>query len=112
MSIYMDEEDAMARLGNNKKLYAILLKKFDGAAMFDDLKNKLASGDAAASQAQAHTIKGLAANLSLKDLSEKASAMELAFKNGASTDALDAAEIAQSVAATEEAVKSWISGNS
>jgi len=112
MGNYMNESDAMGRLGNNKKLYGMLLKKFNGTAMLEDLKSKLASGDAAGSQAQAHTIKGLAANLSLQDLREKAEAIELVLKSTGSTEGIDAAEIAESTAATEDAVKTWISENS
>ena len=63
--------DAMSRLNNNKRLYIMLLKKFDAQAMLDDLLAKISSGDAVAAEAQAHTIKGLAANLSLTDLKEK-----------------------------------------
>ena len=107
MDIIMDVEDAMSRLGNNKKLYMLLLKKFNGAAMLEDLKNSLAGGDTEAAAAHAHTIKGLAANLSFKDLQAKALAVELALKSGGA----DTAEISESMAATEEAVRAWISGN-
>ena len=111
MENYMNLDDAMGRLGNNKKLYAMLLKKFDGTAMLEDLKSKVAGGDVAGSQAQAHTIKGLAANLSLQDLREKAEAIELAIKNSGSTDGVDTAEIAESAEATQAAVAAWISEN-
>ena len=112
MEKYIDISDAMGRLGNNKKLYAMLLKKFDGIEMLEDLKNKLASGDIDGSKAQAHTIKGLAANLSLKDLREKAEAIELVLKNAEATDGADASEISESAAATQEAVETWLSENS
>jgi len=112
MENYIDVNDAMGRLGNNKKLYAVLLKKFDGMAMLEDLKNKLESGDAAGSQAQAHTIKGLAANLALQDLRSKAESIELALKNAGATDGIDASEIAESTMATQEAVVNWLSENS
>ena len=111
MGNYMNESDAMGRLGNNKKLYGMLLKKFNGPAMLEDLKSKLASGDAAGSQAQAHTIKGLAANLSLQDLREKAEAIELAIKNTGAIDGIDASEISESTEATQAAVAAWLSAN-
>ena len=112
MGNYMNVDDAMSRLGNNKKLYATLLKKFNGTAMLEDLKTKLSNGDAAGSQAQAHTIKGLAANLSLQDLREKAESIELALKNSVSTDGIDASAISDSAEATQEAVAVWIKENS
>ena len=111
MGKYMNVEDAMGRLGNNKKLYAMLLKKFNGTAMLEDLKNKLSGGDVVGSQSQAHTIKGLAANLSLQDLREKAEAVELALKKSGTTDGIDTAEISESTEATQEAVAAWISEN-
>ena len=112
MENLMDVNDAMARLGNNKKLYAMLLKKYDGNAMLEDLKNKIASGDDAGVQAQAHTIKGLAANLSLKDLRAKAEAVEQIIKNGGTSADINPAEITESTIATVEAVKTWLSENS
>jgi len=111
MGNYMNVNDAMGRLGNNKKLYGMLLKKFNGTAMLEDLKSKLASGDVAGSQAQAHTIKGLAANLSLQDLREKAEAIELVIKTSGAIQGIDVSEISESTAATEDAVKTWISEN-
>ena len=89
----------------------MLLKKFDGNAMLEDLKNKLNKGDAAASQAQAHTIKGLAANLSLQDLREKSEAIEHKLKDGGSTADIDAADIIESTAATIDAIQTWLSEN-
>ena len=112
-AVFMDVNDAMTRLGNNKKLYAMLLNKFDGKSMLDDLKKKLRSGDVPASAAQAHTIKGLAANLSLKDLREKSETVELIIKSGAypDTDTMDTSEIERSVEYTLAAVKEWIGQN-
>jgi len=106
----MNINDAMARLNNNKRLYTMLLKKFDAQSMLDDLVAKINSGDAAAAQAQAHTIKGLAANLSLADLKEKTEAIESQLKNG--DMAIDTAEIELSVSQTIEAVNSWVAENS
>lgn len=110
-AVFMDLNDAMTRLGNNKKLYMMLLKKFDGKSMFDDLMKKLQSGDIAASAAQAHTIKGLAANLSLTDLREKSEKFEREIKSGKHPDVIAISEIEQSVKHTLAAVNEWISQN-
>jgi HPt (histidine-containing phosphotransfer) domain-containing protein len=112
MDNLIDVNDALARLGNNKKLYGMLLKKFDGNAMLDDLTSKLANGDTAGAQAQAHTIKGLAANLSLQDLRFKAEAIEQKLKDGGTAAEIDPAEIIASTKATVNAVKEWLSENS
>ena len=109
--VIMDVENAMARLGNNKKLYATLWKKFDGDAMLEVLKKKLADGDAKGAQDQAHAIKGLAANLALTDLAEKSEAIESALKGGGTAAEINVSEIAESTAATVEAVKAWLSEN-
>ena len=111
MGIYLNISDAMSRLNNNKNIFVKFLKKFDGAAMLEDLKNKIEAGDAEAARAQAHTIKGLAANLSLQDLHAKAAALELAIKTAGTTDGINLSEISESTAATDEAVKAWIEAN-
>jgi len=106
----MNISDAMARLNNNKRLYVMLLKKFDAQSMLDDLLAKISSGDVAAAEAQAHTIKGLAANLSLADLRAKTEAIDMKLKAGDIN--IDTAEIELSVSQTIEAVKTWIAENS
>ena len=111
MGNYINEKDAMARLGNNKKLYGRLLAQFDGVKMLDALKAAVSSGDAAGAQAQAHAIKGLAANLSLQELCEKAGAIELALKKSGAVDGVDTDGISAAAAATAEAVKAWLSEN-
>jgi len=109
MDDFIDVSDAMVRLGGNKKLYTALLKKFDGKAMTDDLINKIKNGDSAAAAAQAHTIKGLAANLSLKDLRANAEVLELKIKRGEKD--IDTSEIEQSLNQTVEAVNTWTEQN-
>lgn len=106
----MNINDAMARLNNNKKLYVMLLKKFDGNSMLSDLLDKIKSGDAVAAEASAHTLKGLAANLSLADLREKAEAIDVKLKAGDLN--IDTFDIELSTAQTVEAINSWIAENS
>ena len=102
--------DAMSRLNNNKKLYMMLLKKFNGQTMLDDLISKVKSGDAVAAEATAHTIKGLAANLSLADLRAKAETIDAQLKTGDVN--VDTAEIELSMSQTIEAIAIWIAENS
>ena len=106
----MNVNDAMARLNNNKKLYIMLLKKFDAKKMLDDLLEQVKSGDISAAAASAHTIKGLAANLSLADLREKAESLDIKFKGGEIN--VDTSEIESSTANTIEAINAWIAENS
>ena len=102
--------DAMSRLNNNKKLYIMLLKKFDGNGMLDDLLSKIASGDASAAEASAHTLKGVAANLSLADLREKTETVDTLLKAGDLN--VDVEGMKESVSQTVEAVAAWIAENS
>ena len=102
--------DAMARLNNNKKLYMRLLKTFNGDDMLDDLLDKIQSGDVAAAEASAHTLKGVAANLSLADLRANAEAIDVQLKAGDIN--IDASKIKISVSQTKEAIADWIAANS
>ena len=106
----MNVNDAMARLNNNKKLYIMLLKKFDAPKMLDELLGHIKNGDVAAAEASAHTIKGLAANLSLADLRAKAESIDTQLKGGDIN--IDTAEIELSVTNTIVAVNTWIAENS
>ena len=106
----MNIDDAMARLNNNKKLYMMLLKKFDGNAMLEDLLSKIQSGNAGEAEASAHTIKGLAANLSLSDLRSAAEEIDNQLKAGDLN--VDTSKIEMSIALTNEAIERWITENS
>jgi len=106
----MNINDAMARLNNNKRLYVMLLKKFDGKAMLDDLVTKIKSGDVAAAEASAHTLKGLAANLSLSDLFSHAESIDKILKTGEIN--VDTTEIELSATLTADAVAAYIAENS
>lgn len=73
---YLDEEDALKRLGGNKGLYLKLLKSFLGDGSFGNLQQALADGDQEKAKMAAHTLKGLAANLSLTVLSSEAAKVD------------------------------------
>ena len=103
-------KDAMSRLNNNKKIYIMLLKKFDGKAMLDDLLTKIKSGDAVVAEASAHTLKGVAANLSLADLRAKAESIDAQLKTGDIN--IDTDEIEESMKLTLEAIEALIAENS
>jgi len=106
----MNINDAMARLNNNKRLYLMLLKKFDGKSMLEDLVTKIKSGDVAAAEASAHTIKGVAANLSLAELRFKSEEIDNRLKGGDIN--IDTADIELCVQKTVEAVNAWVAENS
>jgi len=68
---------------NNAKLYCKLLGKFKDGTNLDDLEAALTAEDFEKAQNIAHTIKGLAANLSLTELSKQCLELETQIKNKA-----------------------------
>jgi len=78
--VYVDFDGGVKRVMNNAKLYARLLTKFRNDTKLDDLDAALAAGDLETAQAQAHTIKGVAANLSLTELFNQCLALETQIK--------------------------------
>ena len=85
------------------------MKKFDCDAMLGSLLAQIESGDIKAAKDSAHTIKGLAANLSLADLRAKAEALEAQLKAGDAD--IDTSDIKASAQGTMEAVAAYISMN-
>ena len=66
--VYVDEEEGKKRLMNNSKLYAKLLTKFKTDINLNDFLAFADAQDWENAQAAIHSIKGIAANLSLTEL--------------------------------------------
>ena len=66
--VYVNEEDGKKRVMNNGKLYAKLLTKFKEGTNLTELQSFVDAQDWEKAQVSAHTIKGVAANLSLTEL--------------------------------------------
>ena len=81
--VYVNEEDGKKRVMNNGKLYARLLTKFKDGTNLDNLINSINAEDWENAKSQAHTIKGLAANLSLTELYNQSLDLESQAKEGA-----------------------------
>lgn len=81
--IYINEEDGKKRVMNNGKLYAKLLGKFRDDTNLNDVEAFVAAQDWEKAQAAAHTIKGIAANLSLIELFNQSLDVETQIKGGA-----------------------------
>ncbi|MCL2821958.1 MAG: Hpt domain-containing protein [Firmicutes bacterium] len=62
---YIDIDAGLALLGNNKKLYARLLKSFLATMNFDELKGLVDGGQLAEAKDKAHALKGVSGNLHL-----------------------------------------------
>lgn len=87
-SVYINAEDGAKRVGGNMGLYKKLLARFAEGNYIDQLASEIASGNMDGAAAAAHTIKGVAANLSLVKVNELSAALESAFKNGQPYDEL------------------------
>ena len=66
--VYINEEEGKKRVMNNGKLYAKLLTKFKEGTNLEGLEAAVAAADWGKAQTEAHTVKGVAANLSLTEL--------------------------------------------
>jgi len=80
--IYVNVEEGIKRVMNNAKLYAKLLTKFKNDTNLSSMKEALNTGDLQKAQINAHTLKGLAANLSLTELYKQSLEIETQVKAG------------------------------
>jgi HPt (histidine-containing phosphotransfer) domain-containing protein len=80
--VYVNVDEGLKRIMDNTKLYVKLLVKFKEDANLSNLEAALASGDNAKAQVAAHTLKGIAANLSLIELQKQSLEIETQIKSG------------------------------
>ncbi|MDR0487190.1 MAG: Hpt domain-containing protein [Treponema sp.] len=80
--VYIDFEDGSKRVMNNTKLYVKLLTMFKTDTSLNNLDAALTSGDMEKARSEAHTLKGLAANLSLMELFKQCLELETQIKSG------------------------------
>ncbi|GHU55262.1 hypothetical protein FACS189442_2620 [Spirochaetia bacterium] len=78
--VYVNAEEGIKRVVNNAGLYVTLLNKFKADTGMADIEARLAVFDFEKAQASAHTLKGIAANLSLTELFEKVRDLESQIK--------------------------------
>jgi HPt (histidine-containing phosphotransfer) domain-containing protein len=78
--VYIDFADGLKRMMNNTKLYVKLLTKFNNDTKIDPLLTALAEEDMENAQNAAHTLKGVAANLSLSELFKQCLELENQIK--------------------------------
>ena len=80
---YIDINDALSRIGENMSLYKRLLCRFLEENYYEGLIKVLQNGNIEDSARQAHSLKGVSANLSLKKIRAISSELEQLIKNGA-----------------------------
>jgi len=105
ISTYIDVEDGLKRVGGNAGLYKKLLQRFIDGGYFEALENHVNAGDTEPSVHDAHTLKGVAANLSLVKVNQLSAEIEQQLKNGQDCSA-NMAELKDAVNKTVEAISS------
>jgi len=81
-AVYVNLDEGLARLMNNRTLYVRLLAKFKNGTSTEALETAFAAGDVDKAIGEAHTLKGLAANLSLSELTQRCLELESQAKGG------------------------------
>jgi HPt (histidine-containing phosphotransfer) domain-containing protein len=81
--VFVDMADGVKRVMNNTKLYVKLLTKFRDDTKPDDIEAALQAGDMEKARNAAHTLKGVAANLSLTELFKQCLELETQIKAAA-----------------------------
>ena len=82
LECYVNMTEGISRVMNNKALYVKLLKKFVAEPHLDKLMQAVGQNDFKAAELTAHTIKGLAANLSFPELYTVMQELEAELKSG------------------------------
>ena len=78
----IDYTDGLRRFMNNASLFEKFLMRFPEDVTFGELKNALDAGDCEAAFHAAHTLKGVAGNLSLKTLIQAVSRQTETLRGG------------------------------
>ncbi len=81
-SRYINVDEAMNRLKGNRGIYVTLLKSFLKNNYWEQLKAEMDARDGAAAEKTAHTIKGIAGNLSLTELYNASALLNAQLKGG------------------------------
>jgi len=77
---YIDINEGLSRLMNNKKLYGRLLKSYLTQINYDDIAAKLVAGEFEPAREAIHTFKGVSANLSIAENYHLSAALEATVK--------------------------------
>jgi HPt (histidine-containing phosphotransfer) domain-containing protein len=83
-AVYINLEEGLKRMMNNPKFFAKMLGKFktDNAHLLDDTITAAQAGDYEKAKGAIHTLKGIAANLSLTELYKQTLEVEAQIKGG------------------------------
>jgi HPt (histidine-containing phosphotransfer) domain-containing protein len=79
-SFFIDLEDGLKRVMNNKAFFIKMLGKFKNDPNYKNMEDALAANDYEKAQVAIHTLKGLAGNLSLTELFKQSRETETQIK--------------------------------
>ncbi|MCL2138244.1 MAG: Hpt domain-containing protein [Treponema sp.] len=88
--MYIDFAAGVNRVGNNTKFFIKMLTKFRNETTLDKMEEALAAENFEEAKAVAHTIKGVAGNLSLSELADECLKIETQIK----ANAVDSGQLA------------------
>ncbi|MCL2742061.1 MAG: ATP-binding protein [Oscillospiraceae bacterium] len=108
---YIDVEGALSRLKNNRKLYNTLLKSFLANNVYEDLKAAIAAEDMEKAIHASHTLKGVAANLSLNLVFETSASIESQLKSGADFKEVSNNNLEETLETTKKYISEIISAS-
>ena len=80
---FINQDDALSRVGGNLSLYKRLLGRFVEGNHMETLKTAINSGDMEEAIRQAHSLKGVSANLSLEKIRAATVDLEQLLKDNA-----------------------------
>jgi len=80
--VYINTDEGLKRVMNNKKLFSTLLSKFKNDTNLEKIEAAIGEADMESAKNAAHTLKGLVANLSLTELFKQVQELELQLKAG------------------------------
>jgi len=80
--VYINVDEGISRVMNNAKLFSKLLGKFKNDLSLSEIEAAFAQGALDNAKNSAHTLKGLAANLSLIELFKQVLELETQIKGG------------------------------
>ena len=102
-AVYIDIEDALKRVGGNKALYKKLLGRFVDGNYIEAIETALQGGNPEDTAREAHTLKGVSANLSLEKVRALSIELEEKVKSGEDCSAC-LAELKQAYGITVEKI--------
>ncbi|MDR2005701.1 MAG: Hpt domain-containing protein [Acidaminococcales bacterium] len=106
---YINMAEGVKRVANNKTLYLRLLKNFIAKPHIQELLGAVEQSDFKTAALEAHTIKGVAANLSFPELYAVMQTLESELKEG-KTEGLDLARAQSCVETTIKYAGQLIAG--